>query len=243
MNILTIASLKGGVGKSTLAIFLSQALNQLKYKVLVIDADPNNNLTDYFLRKTPSEEIENRNLYHVLSNRMDIENCIFKTDTIDIIPCTVNLHSIGIEHSSDPGSLLRFKPKLKRLDYDFIIIDTPPSLTYELRIGLYSSDLILSPISPNRWIKQGIDLLRTEINKVYETTNKNPDIMAVPCIVSKSDLDKLKYLNKEIQSKTQIFKSGSVRLKAEKGLPLAPTSKPALEFISLAKEIIKTKKI
>jgi|JI9StandDraft_1071089.scaffolds.fasta_scaffold04510_5 chromosome partitioning protein len=243
MKIITIASLKGGVGKSTLAIFLSQALAQLKTRVLVIDADPNNNLTDYFLRKIPSEEIESRNLYHVLAGKLDIEQSIYKTSIVDIIPCTVSLHSVGVEFSSDPASLLRVKPKLKKLDYDFIIIDTPPSLSYELRMGLFSSDLIVSPISPNRWIKQGLDLLRSEIQKVEEATNKTPDILAVPCIISKSDMDKLKFINKEIQSKTPIFRNGSVRMKAEKGLPLVAGSKPSQEFIALAKEIIKSKKI
>ena len=110
-------------------------------------------------------------------------------------------------------------------------------------MGLFSSDLIVSPISPNRWIKQGLDLLRSEIQKVEEATNKTPDILAVPCIISKSDMDKLKFINKEIQSKTPIFRNGSVRMKAEKGLPLVAGSKPLQEFISLAKEIIKSKKI
>ena len=73
MKIITIASLKGGVGKSTLAIFLSQALAQLNTRVLVIDADPNNNMTDYFLRKIPSEEIESRNLYHVLAGKLSAD--------------------------------------------------------------------------------------------------------------------------------------------------------------------------
>lgn len=150
MKIITVASLKGGAGKTTIAVFLARAFRELNKQVLVVDLDHNNNLTDYFLRGKDPEELENLNVYHVLTGRKNIQDCIYEssdTTDIDVLPCTISLNKIGSELARDPGALLRFGPQLKKLSYDIVIIDTPPALCFELSAGLYASHVVLSPLS------------------------------------------------------------------------------------------------
>lgn len=85
-KVISIASLKGGVGKTTLTVFFAQALPK---KILCIDLDHNNNLTDYFLRETDVEEIENKSIAKVFTGSRLIQDCILKSPLgIDAIPTT-----------------------------------------------------------------------------------------------------------------------------------------------------------
>ena len=152
MKVITFGSLKGGVGKTTCAAFLAQALTAEGARVLVVDIDANNNLTDYFLRDTTAQELEARNVRHVLVDGLKpVEAVHHSAHGIDIIPATPELHSVGIELASDPGALLRFPVDLRQLDYDFIVIDSPPALVIELRAALYAANLVLVPIAFSRW--------------------------------------------------------------------------------------------
>lgn len=236
MKIVTIASLKGGVGKTTLAIFLAQALAARGKKVLAVDLDPNNNLSDYFLRDEDSDKIEQANVWHILTRKAEPSKATFKTDFgVEIIPCTPALHRIGIELAGDPRALLRVRPTLQRLEYDYILLDTPPALTFEFRVGLEAADLILSPVALSRWTIQALALMREEI---ANADDRKIELRAVPSMLTASEEERVRSV--KIGSpftRTGISKAAAVRSAANKGKPLHPKSKSYDQFKLLAGEI------
>jgi chromosome partitioning protein len=220
LKIITFSSLKGGVGKTT-ATSLTAAASADNKKVLVIDLDANNNLTDFFLRNADPLEILNRNIYHILKSAIAPENAIYSSDVapLDIIPAAPILSRITAEANGDPGVILRFASKIKKLDYDCIFIDTPPALGLELRAALYASDLVIVPVSFNRWIIQGFDLVADEIQQVQEAIGKSPKLMALPTMVSDSENEKLRtslpdlpYLNSFIPKNSAIKNAGTTAI-------------------------------
>ncbi len=242
MRIITIASLKGGVSKSSTAIFLSIALGLLNKRVLVIDLDPQSySLTDFFLRDTSIEEIDKRNAYQAFSDRKQLTECIFDCQGISVIPCSPDLQDLGTEIQNDPGLLLRAKKDMSSLAYDFIIIDTPPSPVYEFKIGLYAADIVLSPLTWDRWSFSGLLKAQNQVKNIGRSGLKAPIHIALPSMVTdktQSDVNELLKKANFRSSKSFVTKSLAVQTAIMKGSKLKAGSKPELEFLNLAKEII-----
>lgn len=235
MKILTVANLKGGVGKSTLAIYLALALKDRGKRVLAVDLDPNNSLTDFFLRGA-DDDISDRNVMNVLQGE-PAGDVVYKTRLdIDTIPATLSLHRAGALLAGDPGALLLFRKRLTALDYDYILIDTPPALTLEMRAGLYAADIILIPLAPVRWIRQGMDLLSGEIEKARIATRRKIDALIVPYMISKADQLVLQYYP-EKKTTTLIPKRAELKNKTETGKILSRFSKSRADFANLAGEL------
>ena len=240
MRVITFGSLKGGVGKTTCAAFLAQALTIRGAHVLVIDIDANNNLTDYFLRDTVAEELEARNVRHILASGMNPAEAVHRsTHGIDVIPATPELHSVGIELASDPGALLRFPVDLRQLNYDFIVIDSPPALVVELRAALYAADLVLVPIAFSRWTIGGFRLLRRELAKVAKSTGTEPDLRALPSCVTEKEAEQLRRINSWCSTQTAVLRSASIKAASSSGRALKEGSKPWENFHALAEEVAK----
>lgn len=239
MKIITVSSLKGGVGKTTLSIYLGQALSKLlpKSKILQIDLDHNNNLTDYYLRDESLDLIEGNSISKYLTGVKDLESLITptKNENIFIIPATPKLSKTAVGLSWDAGLINRFRKHLRALKFDYIIIDTPPALCLELNLGIHASDLVLSPIGFSRWNIQGYQ----EIEEVVTNSNESLDqgkikLLPVRTMVSEKKSDKLDELEIEF-AKTFIPKSESIASAIDQGKPL--TEKNSIYFEQLAKEI------
>lgn len=235
MKIITIASLKGGVGKTTLSIFLSLALKNAKKKVLAIDIDHNNNLTDYFLREEEVEVIQKRNIGMVLKGAITLKESIFNTPAnVDIIPAVPELSQIAFELLFDTAAPIRFESMLKKLDYDFVIIDTPPAISFELSCGLHVANIVVCPVGYSRWNIQGYSILESKV----KLSGEDKVFLGVPSAVTEKRAEVLRE-GGLVLSRTIIHKSEAIATAADSGKPLKEGSSCADEFKSLAKEITK----
>ncbi|WP_061232529.1 ParA family protein [Leptospira noguchii] len=240
MKIICSASMKGGVGKTTIDVFLSQALVQQDFRVLVVDMDPNNNLTDYFLRAISVEKISANNIKHVLTGRIPIEDAIYPTEFgVDCIPATPKLASINSELNNDFGSVVVFEKSLRGLPYDYVILDSPPADCFELRTSLYVSDLVLCPISYSRWSLQGFEILDEMIGNNIKA-GKNTKLICVPSNVSPKKSENIIEIGAEIPiTTTHISRNESLENAVTLGTKIKANSNAAIQFLELGKEISK----
>ncbi|TGL97949.1 ParA family protein [Leptospira jelokensis] len=239
MKSITIASLKGGVGKTTLSIYLGQALAKIssKSRILTIDLDHNNNLTDYYLRNESVELIEGNSISKYLTGAKELDSLLTPTsfENIFIIPATPKLSKTAVGLSWDAGLISRFRKHLRNLNFDYIIIDTPPALCLELNLGIHAADLVISPIGFSRWNIQGFQ----EIEDVVINSNESLDngkikILPVRTMVSEKKSDKLDELDIPF-AKTFIPKTESIASAVDQGKQLS--EKNSVYFEQLAKEI------
>ena len=148
MNIIAIANQKGGVGKSTTAINLSGALAQKGKKILLIDLDPQANTTSGIGEEASSTGC----LYLPLIGQAQIEDKIIPTriKNLSLIPGDMDLAGVEIELAQMPDYLSRLRDLLEKLgkkqDYDFIILDTPPSLGILMTSALAAADEVIIPL-------------------------------------------------------------------------------------------------
>ncbi|WP_017851571.1 ParA family protein [Leptospira interrogans serovar Szwajizak] len=248
MQIVTLANLKGGVAKTTTAINVSLQLSQRKKRVLCMDLDLNNNMTDFFLRGAQEEELDARNVYHALLEQKEIETCVYETrfPGIHILPATLSLGKLTEELGSDPVVLVSFLERLRELPYDYVIIDTPVYLSLELRFALWVADIVLYPIRPSRWNFQGTKTLLEEIEKMFGEfqeaglKSRNPQTMLVPSIVTKrkKDLERIEKLRGKYKvSKTVIWKLSAIESASEMGRALKENTKGYELFRELTEEL------
>jgi chromosome partitioning protein len=198
MKIFAISSLKGGSTKTTSAVMLAACLPG---KVLLIDMDHNNNATDITLRDTKPTEITDRNIYHVMTGKLPITKAIYRTEFgngFDVIPASPGLSRLSVECAGNPGILLRFRSMLQKLDYDYVVIDTPPALVLELRAALYAADYVLCPVQMGRWTLQGFDLIAEEVVQVKEAIGRGPILKALPSMVTENEVATLRALPGEM---------------------------------------------
>lgn len=236
--IVAVASLKGGVGKTSLAVNVANTLAARGERVALVDCDPQSSATDFYLRDLPTADIMAANVRHVLVETLEPEQAIRVTSGGPaVLPATPLLHTVGLEMSGDPGGLVRFGRGLESLPYDRIIIDTPPSLSYEFRAALYAARLVLVPICADRWALQGFGLLKAEIAKVAKATGgQGPKLLAVPSMVSNKEDEELREDDLPFTRAT-IFRRAAVRTALIRGVVLKLNSKSGMEFDKLVKEV------
>jgi chromosome partitioning protein len=241
-KLISISSIKGGVGKTSLTIFLALALTKLKLRVLAVDLDHNNNATDFFLRNADVSAIETKNVKQVFLEKIDIENAVWHVDkggtALDVIPATPALWTVGQELITEPMALSRFTSYVRTLDYDVILFDTPPARCFELQAALYSADLFLVPVSPNRWIIQNYNLMVSELKKVEQSTGRNPVIKVVPYMVSPTGQEFVQGVALWEYTVSAFPRDAAVQNAADGGKPLKASGKADRLFDSLAQEVL-----
>lgn len=238
MKIITLASSKGGTGKTTAAVFLAQALAHRGLKVLAVDLDPSNALTDFFLRDYAPEEIEARSVLHVLTRKRPVEDCIFPHElSLSVLGTTPTLATFPAYLAQDPAGLSRLSARLRELDeYDVAIIDTAPTLGPLLTAGVYAADLVLCPVSPHRWILQAFALLEGELASVEELKGKAVVRKMLFSRVSKTELERLQDMGFDA-CRTHIPKAAALENAVDMGTPLNPKAKTFEYFSALAQEV------
>ena len=239
LKIISFANIKGGVGKTSCAIFLSQALAKRGAKVLVVDMDgPNNNLTDYFLRTQTAQEIESKNVSHAILNLLSTDQVIFQTDfAVDVIPASLK-GTLRVKAEADPGALMRFRGILKRLvDYNFILLDTPPALVPEFYAGLYAADHVVVPVVLHRFMISGFVVTRDEVLKAEQTTGIPVKLSVLPSCVSQTQAEEVFETKQWASLKTAILRNSAIRSAENVGKPLKEGSQSFEQYQLLAQEL------
>ena len=172
-RVIAIANQKGGVGKTTTAINLSACLAEQGKKVLVIDLDPQGNTTSGL--GLDKDSLENT-VYQLILNESSLRDCMCDVNGIDgmkIIPSDVNLAGAEIEliGLEEKEYILKNEVDYIREDYDFIIIDCPPSLNMLTVNAMTTADSVLVPIQCEYYALEGISQLIHTIDLVQERLN------------------------------------------------------------------------
>ena len=183
-KIIVIANQKGGVGKTTTTINLCTFLSYYKKKVLLIDMDPQANATSG-IGLDIQENIGN-NIYHTLIGKKNIEDVITTVNknnkaTIDVIPSHPELSGAEIELVSMMAREYRLKNSLNDLknEYDFIFIDTPPSLNLLTINALAAANSIIIPLQTEYYAMEGLSALMNTIKLINDNLNPNLSIEGI----------------------------------------------------------------
>ncbi|MEY8517698.1 AAA family ATPase [Lachnospiraceae bacterium 29-84] len=171
-RIIAIANQKGGVGKTTTAINLSACLAEKGKKVLTIDLDPQGNTTSGL--GLDKDNLDNT-VYQLMLSECSIRESIVKTEFENhfLLPSDMNLSGAEIELINHPQReyILKNEVDYIREDYDFVIIDCPPSLNMLTINAMTTADTILVPIQCEYYALEGLSQLIYTINLVQERLN------------------------------------------------------------------------
>jgi chromosome partitioning protein len=173
-RVIAIANQKGGVGKTTTSINLSAALGEQGKKVLVIDTDPQGNTTSGLGLDKNEIDIT---IYDLLIGNSTIDEAISKdvAENVDIIPSNVDLAAVEIEliDVAEKEYILRNAISDVKDNYDFIIIDCPPSLSMLTINAMTTADSVLVPIQCEYYALEGLGQLIHTVNLVKDRLNSD----------------------------------------------------------------------
>lgn len=171
-RVISIANQKGGVGKTTTAVNLSASLAVAEKKTLLIDIDPQGNASSGL---GISREEVNRSIYHALIEQVPLKDLLRDTelDFLKIIPSNIDLIGAEIELVPFPDREMRLRNALKevREEFDFLIIDCPPSLGLITVNSLTASDSVLVPLQCEYYPMEGLSQLIKTIKLIKNSLN------------------------------------------------------------------------
>ena len=238
-----------GVGKTTTSVNLSTILAKKGKKVLMIDADPQGNASSGLGVDKEAEE----SVYDILVNDTEVQEVVKKTNikNLDICPSNINLAGAEVELVSMMSREYRLKEKLDVIknEYDYIIIDCPPSLGLITLNAFTASDSVLIPVQCEYYALEGLGQLINTINLVKKHLNKNIEIEGA--LLTMYDIrtnlsnqvvkEVKKYFNDKVY-KNVIPRNVKLSEAPSYGMPISiydPRSKGAKSYEKFVKEFLK----
>lgn len=252
-KVIVIANQKGGVGKTTTSINLSAYLADLKKKTLLIDCDPQGNASSGV---GIDKENTEASFYNVLVNNEEIRKNIIETKykNLSVIPSNVDLAGAEIELVSMEKREFLLKEKIKEIkeEYDYIIIDCPPSLGLLTLNSFAAADSVIIPIQCEYYALEGLGSLTKTVSTIKQSINKDIEIEGILLTMfdKRTNLSTVVYEEVKKYFPDKVYKTvipRNVRLSeapsfGESIISYDRFSKGAHAYKALAKEVIKNNK-
>jgi chromosome partitioning protein len=247
-RVIAIANQKGGVGKTTTTVNLGAALAELDYRVLVVDLDPQGNATTGLGIDARNFELS---MYDVIMRDQPLEDCIEPTSVqnLFVAPATIDLAGIEIELVPAFSRELKVKRAIDSVvdDFDFVLIDCPPSLGLITVNGLAAAGEVMVPIQCEYYALEGLSQLLRNVNLVSSNLNETLEVTTIVLTM----FDARTRLSIDVANEVRQHFSGrvcksviprTVRLSEAPsfGQPITvfdPTSRGAMAYRELAKEV------
>ncbi len=247
-RVLAIANQKGGVGKTTTTINLAASLAELGYRTLVVDLDPQGNATTGLGLNPWSVDVS---MYDVLLREAPLEDCIEASSVRNLFVAPANLELAGAEVELVPvfSRELRLRRAIDPLrgDYQYILIDCPPSLGLLTINGLAAASEVLVPIQCEYYALEGLGQLLRNVDLVKKNLNPDLDVSALVLVMYDARTKLSEQVAREVRShfgdrvcRNVIPRTVRLSEAPSYGQPITvfdPSSRGAIAYRELAKEV------
>ncbi len=247
-RILAIANQKGGVGKTTTSVNLGASLAEMGYRVLVVDLDPQGNASTGL--GVNARELEG-SVYDVIMSDAAVEDCVEPTSlkNLFVVPATIDLAGAEIELVPAFSRELKLRRALHEVrgDYDFIVIDCPPSLGLLTVNGLAAADDVVVPIQCEYYALEGLSQLIRNVTLVQKNLNPSLEVRGIVLTMYDARTKLADQVEQEVRKhfgrtvyQTVIPRTVRLSEAPSFGQPIIlfdPTSRGAVAYRELAKEV------
>ncbi len=247
-RVIAVANQKGGVGKTTTTVNLGACLAELGFRTLVVDLDPQGNATTGL-------GVENRGLetsmYHVIMHDVPMEQCIEPTAVKNLFVAPASLDLAGAEIELVPA--FSREARLRRAvesvidDYDYVLIDCPPSLGLLTVNGLNAAREVLVPIQCEYYALEGLGQLLRNVDLVKRNLNPTLEVSTIVCVMYDARTKLAEQVVKEVRDhfgdkvcRTVVPRTVRLSEAPSFGQPIImfdPTSRGAVAYREVAKEV------
>ncbi len=249
MRSIAFINQKGGVGKTTSTVNVGACLATLGKKVLLIDLDPQANLSIHFGVNAHGNDLS---IYQIMCGKKRVDEVLKKTaiNGLDLIPSDIDLASAEVELVNTVGreTIVKFYLEDTLKGYDYVLIDCPPSLGLLTLNALTVANEIFIPLQTEFFALQGVSKLIQTFDIIKKRLNSSLEITGIiPCMydsrtkLGQAVLDKIKeYFDKKVFN-TNIRKNIKLSESPSHGIPIityAPESNGAQDYEALTKEVI-----
>ncbi|MEO1652454.1 MAG: ParA family protein [Bacteroidota bacterium] len=242
-RIISVVNHKGGVGKTTTTLNLGKALSEAKQKVLIIDIDPQANLSQSIGIEDPE-----KNIYHTITHQEPLPVTSIGNN-LDIVPASLDLSGAEVKLISEVNGYFRLKSGITDLNetYDYILIDCPPSLGILTINALIASQKVIIVVQSQYLAIKGLNTIMDLIEELRKNLNSNLQVMGLlltqvnRTVISKSISESLSLDHDDLVFKSQIRQNVALIEASTVGQDIFTydrNSHAAQDYAALAQEIL-----